>query len=194
MADRVRQEGRERRRTYRGGMSTDKAPIIIRLRRAIGEALQQPDLVVRPASQLELAIATFAPSTVVKGYRISDYPFPGCRYVSVRDGHVYHVKGASDDGEKIIAYRQGFLTSLLTHKAGLGVSIGDEGWMGSVMIMYSLKHLEFKMKGAVLESINAERATRQSYPLKRAGAFVEFLRRKAVRWPLVQNMVALFVR
>ncbi|MCA8197336.1 hypothetical protein [Burkholderia vietnamiensis] len=190
MADRVR----KRRRSARGGMSGDKAPIFMRLRKAIGEALQQPDLQVRQVSQLELAIGTFAPSTVLKGYRVSDYPFPMCRYVSVRDGHVYHVRGATDDGEQILAYRQGFLTSLFSARGGIAVGINEEGWMGSVMIMYSMTHMRFDMKGDVLRGLNDEITTRRSYPFKRLGAYLEFMRRRIVTLPAIQNLVALATR
>jgi hypothetical protein len=190
MADRVRSARKRNRRR----MPADQAPISIRLRKLIAEALQQPGLKVRQVSQLELAIGTFAPSTVVKGYVVSDYPFPMCRYVSAADGHVYHVKGPTDDGEEIIAYRQGFLTSLFSSRGGIGVSINDEGWMGARMIMYSLSHMHFDMKGGVLNGINDEWTVRRSYPGKRFGAYVEFLRRQIVRWPLVQNIVALCVR
>lgn len=184
MAARVKQERRRR-------SSQDKAPIFATLRKRIGEALQDPSLEVRQVSQLELAIGTFAPSSVVKGYRLSDYPFPSCRYVSARDGHVYRVKGATESGREILAYRQGFLTSLFTARGGIAVGITADGWMDSVMIMFSQTHMQFDMKEGVLEGINDSRTTRRAYPLKRVGTFIEFLRRRVVTWPLVQNIVAL---
>lgn len=187
MVDRVK------RGKHRSGdrVSGDKASIFIRLRKAIGEALQQPGLKMRKVSHLELAIGALAPSTILKGYVISDYPFPMCRYVSVRDGHVYHVKGATDDGEQIVAYRQGFLTSLFSNRGGLAVAINEEGWMGSVMIMYSLTHAGFEMEEGVLKGLHDEVTTRRSYPIKRFGVYFMFLRRQIATWSVVQNLVAL---
>jgi hypothetical protein len=187
MADRVK---RGKRRSG-GRVPADKAPIFINLRKAIGEALQQPGLKMRKVSHLEMAIGALAPSTIVKGNVISDYPFPMCRYVSARDGHVYHVKGATEDGEQIEAYRQGFLTSLFTSRGGIAVGISEEGWMGSVMIMYSLTHAHFEMDKGVLQGVRDELTTHRVYPIKRFGVYLTFLRRRIATWPVVQNLVAL---
>ena len=111
--------------------------------------------------------------------------------MSARDGHVYRVKGATESGREILAYRQGFLTSLFTARGGIAVGITADGWMDSVMIMFSQTHMQFDMKEGVLEGINDSRTTRRAYPLKRVGTFIEFLRRRVVTWPLVQNIVAL---
>ncbi|TKC90176.1 hypothetical protein FAZ69_08495 [Trinickia terrae] len=174
-----------------GRAPADKAPIFIRLRKAIGEALQQPGLTVRKVSHLELAIGALAPSTILKGCVISDYPFPMCRYVSARDGHVYHVKGPTEDGEQIVAYRQGFLTSLFTSRGGIAVAISEEGWMGSVMILYSLMHAHFEMDKGALQDVHDEWTTRRSYPIKRFRVYLAFMRRRIATWPVVQNLVAL---
>ena len=175
-------------------VSVDKAQIFAILRKRIGEALQDPGLKVRPASQLELAISTFAPSTVLSGYRLSDYPFPKSRYVSAKDGHVYIVARATDDGKELVAYRLGFLQSVFTHRGGLAVSITADAWMEHAMIMYSISHEHFDMRGGLIQGIADDATTRRSYPLKKAGVYFEFIRRQVVRWPLVQNIIALTTR
>ena len=187
MADRVKSG----KRRAGGRVPADKAPIFISLRKAIGEALQQPGLRMRKISHLEMAIGALAPSTIVKGNVISDYPFPMCRYVSARDGHVYHVKGATEDGEQIEAYRQGFLSSLFTNRGGIAVGISEEGWMGSIMIMYSLTHAHFEMEKDVLQGVQDEWTVRRSFPVKRLGVYLTFIRRRLATWPLAQNLVAL---
>lgn len=147
------------------------------LRKRIAEELQKPGLEVKPASQLELAIGTFAPSEMVKGFTISDYPFIGSRYLSVRDGHVYIVAGTTDDGRQVMAYRMGFLQSVLTSQGGLAVGISEDGWMDSVMIMYTLYHASFVMKKGVLEDVNDELSSRRTFPIKKCRAYWAFLRR-----------------
>jgi hypothetical protein len=155
------------------------------LRKRIAEALQQPDLKVRPASQLELAIGTFAPSEMVEGFSISDYPFIGSRYISARDGHVYIVAGATDSGKEVMAYRMGFIQSCFTHRGGIAVGITEDGWMGARMIMYSLYHAAFSMKDGQLQDVNDEVSTRRSYPMKKSKVYWLFL---GNRFPVLNKL------
>jgi len=147
------------------------------LRKRIAEALRADGLEVAEVSQLELAIGTFVPSNVVKGFKISDYPFIHARYVSCRDGHVYVVAGATDSGDQILAYRIGFLTSIFTTKGGAAVGITEDGWMNSDMILFSLQHAHFEMEGGQIEGVNGDRFTRRAYPIKKVRAYGEFLKR-----------------
>ncbi|WP_334043598.1 hypothetical protein [Burkholderia ambifaria] len=168
-------------RVHRKKASTpnDRNRVFDHIRKRIGEELQRPDLRVRPSSQLELAISTFAPSQVLIGFEVSDYPFFDARYVSVRDGHVYIVKGSTDDGEQIVAYRLNFIQSIMTTQGGIGVAITPDGWMESTMVMYSLTHEHFEMKGGVLQGINDQMLERRSYPFKKAHAYWAYWMRRA---------------
>ncbi|MDM8356615.1 hypothetical protein [Pandoraea communis] len=148
------------------------APVFNEIRARIGVALSDPGLKVRPASQLELAISTFAPSHVVKGLKFSDYPFIGARYVSVRDGHVYVVAGATRGGQEIEAYRMPFAASMFTMSGGFAVAITAEGWMASRMIVYSLTHERLVMQGGEFERIDEKTLTRRSYPAKKMKAYI----------------------
>ncbi|CAE6822696.1 hypothetical protein R70006_06281 [Paraburkholderia domus] len=171
---------------------TDKNRVFDVIRKRIGEALQRPGLRVRPSSQLELAIATFAPSHVVIGFEISDYPFIGCRYVSVRDGHVYIVAGSTDDGMQVKAYRLNFIQSVFTTDGGIAVGITPDGWMESVMVMYSQSHEHFEMEGGVLKGVNHNIIERRSYPVKKAHVYLTHWTRRArarlVRMPVVGRL------
>ncbi|KVV07421.1 hypothetical protein [Burkholderia ubonensis] len=174
---------------------TDKNRVFDQIRKRIGEELQRSDLRVRPASQLELAISTFAPSQVLIGFEVSDYPFLDARYVSVRDGHVYIVKGSTDDGEEIVAYRLNFVQSIMTTRGGIAVSITPDGWMDSTMVMFSLTHERFEMKGGVLEGINDQSLERRSYPIKKAHAYwAHWMRRARMRLVLLPLIGPLFAR
>lgn len=164
------------KRRGRGGHG-DRQVIFNLLRKRIAEELKVDGLDVKQVSQLELAIGTFVPSEVVKGFRISDYPFIGARYVSLRDGHVYIVAGATDDGLQIMAYRLGFLQSALTLKGGQAVGITEDGWMDSGMILYSLEHAHFAMKAGVIQGVDESRVTRRTYPIKKWKVYWQFLRR-----------------
>lgn len=155
----------------------DKQLIFNVLRKRIAEELRQDGLDVQQVSQLELAIGTFVPSEVVKGFKISDYPFIGARYVSQRDGHVYIVAGATDDGSQVMAYRLGFLQSVLTTKGGMAVGISEDGWMDSVMILYSLQHAHFDMRRGTIQGVNDERVTRRTYPAKKLKVYWRFLKK-----------------
>ncbi|ODP35098.1 hypothetical protein A9762_12100 [Pandoraea sp. ISTKB] len=148
------------------------APVFNEIRARIGVALSDPDLKVRPASQLELAISTFAPSHVVKGLKFSDYPFIGARYVSVRDGHVYVVAGATRGGREIEAYRMPFAASMFTMSGGFAVAITTDAWMDSRMIVYSLTHERLVMRDGEFERIDEDKLTRRSYPVKKLKAYI----------------------
>ncbi|ABO60191.1 hypothetical protein LA345_36830 (plasmid) [Burkholderia vietnamiensis] len=184
-------------RVHRKKASTpnDRNRVFDHIRKRIGEELQRPDLRVRPSSQLELAISTFAPSQVLIGFEVSDYPFFDARYVSVRDGHVYIVKGSTDDGEQIVAYRLNFIQSIMTTQGGIGVAITPDGWMESTMVMYSLTHEHFEMKGGVLQGINDQMLERRSYPIKKAHAYwAHWTRRGRARLTALPMIGKLFER
>ncbi|MBR8428970.1 hypothetical protein [Burkholderia cenocepacia] len=168
-----------RARQKKAGTPADRNRVFDHIRKRIGEELQRPDLRVRPSSQLELAISTFAPSQVLIGFEVSDYPFLGARYVSVRDGHVYIVKCSTDDGEQIVAYRLNFIQSIMTTQGGIAVAITPDGWMDSTMVMYSLTHEHFEMEGGVLQGINDQMLERRSYPIKKAHAYWAHWMRRA---------------
>lgn len=130
-------------------------------------------------SPLEYAIGTFAPSEMMKAFRISDYPFIGSRYVSLRDGHVYIVAGATDDGQQIIAYRLGFWRSGLTSRGGIAVAVTDDAWIDSVMILFSLYHAGFDMNAKrELVQVHDELSTRRSFPVKKLRAYFCYLKRR----------------
>jgi hypothetical protein len=147
------------------------------IRGRIALSLQQEGLRVRPASQLELAIGTFAPSSILEDLVVSDYPFPGSRYVSVRDGHVYIVVGPTDDGTEVLAYRLGFLHSIFSIKGGAAVGVTPDGWMDSVMVMYSMSHARWGVSNGVIEDVDANHLVRRSYFLKKVRAFGAHFRR-----------------
>jgi len=147
------------------------------IRGRIAQALQLEGLRVRPSSQLELAIGTFAPSSILEDFVVSDYPFPGSRYVSVRDGHVYIVVGPTDDGTQVMAYRLGFLHSIFSLKGGDAVGLTPDGWMDSVMVMFSMSHASWSVAEGVIENVDANHLVRRSYFFKKARAFGAHLRR-----------------
>lgn len=148
------------------------------LRGQIAEALQSPDLNIKQASSLELAIGTFAPSELMEEFVISDYPFIGSRYISKLDGFVYIVAGATDDGMSILAYRLGFIQSAITHRGGDAVAITADAWMKGTMILYMLYHASFEMNGGEINSVNQDLSIRRSYPIKKARVFKEFVQAK----------------
>lgn len=154
-----------------------KSIVFDMIRKMIAQELQRPDLQVRAASQLELAISTFAPSTLVKGFRVTDYPFIGARYMSVEDGHAYIVAGTTDDGLQVMAYRLGFLRSMVTTRGGIAVGITAEAWMRSKMNMYSLHHASMQMIDGTVENINSELTTRRTFPGQKWAAYREYLKR-----------------
>lgn len=158
----------------------DTAKVFNMLRKRIAMELQRDDLVVRGGkSSLEMAIGTFVPSEMLTKFQISDYPFIGARYVSLRDGHVYIVFGATDDGNEVVAYRLGFWASNLYSKGGMAVSVTEDAWMQSCMIMFSLTHAGFALNGSGrLVGVNMEIESRRSYPFKKARAYGVYLQRK----------------
>lgn len=145
------------------------------IRARVGELLQAPDLQVARVSQLELAIGTFAPSWILKGARISDYPFVEGRYVSLTDGHVYMVHGGMHDREAVLAYRLGFWRSCFTHRGGEAVALTAEGWLAHVMHVYSLNHASFQIDGGAIDHIDGERTTRRAYPGRKFHAYLRYL-------------------
>lgn len=156
------------------------ADIFLLLRKRIAEALREDGIEVNEGvSSLQLAIGTFAPSEVLKRFQVSDFPFIGSRYVSVHDGHVYIVAGATDEGDQVLAYRQGFIRSMFTHRGGMAVGISEDGWMESGMVMFSLNHASFErnMVGE-LTGIDDESPTRRTYPVKKLKAYLESWKRK----------------
>ncbi len=167
---------KSRNRAFRRSAEGQKVRIFDEIRVEIGKALQRPNLKVRAASSLELAIGTFAPSELIDGFEMSDYPFLGARYVSLRDGHVYIVVGATEDGGSIKAYRLHFLRSIFTTTGGIAVGITCEGWMQSVMVMYSLTHEHFEMADGVLSGVSDTTTDRRSYPLKKVRVYLAHLR------------------
>jgi hypothetical protein len=181
MAARYRQQRRETK--------ADINKVFNVLRGRIGEELQRPGLRTRAAPGLELSIATFAPSHITIGFVMSDYPFIGARYVSVRDGHVYIVAGATDDGEQVKAYRLNFWQSKASVMGGIAVGLTPDGWMDSIMIVFSASHEKFEMEDGMLKSVRHDVIERRSYPFKKAHAYCAFLGHRAraalVRVPLV---------
>lgn len=158
------------------------ADIFLMLRKRIAEALREDGIEVNEgASQLELAIGTFAPSEVLKRFQISDFPFIGSRYMSIRDGHVYIVYGATDKGDQVMAYRLGFMRSIFTHRGGMAVAITEDAWMDSRMVMFSLNHASFQFGAdGTLDGVDDEAPTRRSYPIKKLKAYWESLKRRFV--------------
>lgn len=158
----------------------EPADIFLRLRKRIAEALRAEGIEPKPGvSGLQFAIGTFAPSEILKRFQLSDYPFIGARYVSLRDGHVYIVVDATETGDEVLAYRLGFWRSSVTHRGGMAVSISENGWMDSRMGMYSLTHASFSMgSDGGLEGIDADMSTRRSYPIKKLKAYLEWWKRK----------------
>lgn len=169
-----------RTKTKKQGQKAQSADIFLLLRKRIAEALREDGIEVNSGvSSLQLAIGTFAPSEVLKRFQVSDFPFIGSRYVSVRDGHVYIVAGATDEGDQVLAYRIGFFRSMFTHRGGIAVGISEDGWMGSCMVMFSLNHANFDWNRAgELVGIDDEAPTRRSYPIKKLKAYLECWRRK----------------
>lgn len=160
------------------------ADIFLLLRKRIAEALREDGIEVNEGvSSLQLAIGTFAPSEVLKRFQVSDFPFIGSRYVSVRDGHVYIVAGATEEGDQVLAYRQGFIRSMFTHRGGMAVAISEDGWMSSCMVMFSLNHASFE-RNAVgeLTSIDDEVTTRRTYPIKKLKAYLESWKTRIRDW------------
>lgn len=154
--------------------------IFLVLRKRIAESLRADGIEVQEnVSPLALAIGTFAPSEVLKGFVVSDFPFIGSRYVSIRDGHVYIVAGATDDGGEVMAYRLSFFRSIFTHRGGIAVGVSEDGWMKSGMVMFSLNHASFDQnRVGELIGIDDERATRRSYPIKKLKAYMESWKRR----------------
>lgn len=161
------------------GRSAVEPGVFLRIRCRIAEALRADGIEVREdASPLELTIGTFAPSSILKRFQVSDFPFIGSRYLSVRDGHVYVVAGTTDDGSQVMAYRLGFFRSAMTTRGGIAVGITEEAWLESCMVMFSLQHASFEMsaKGELLD-IYDEAPTRRTYPVKKTKAFLAYLTR-----------------
>jgi len=128
-------------------------------------------------SSLEYAIGTFAPSEMMKDFRISDYPFIGARYLSIRDGHVYIVAGMTSRDQKVLAYRQGFLISCLTHRGGMAVGITSEAWLSGTMIMFSVSHAVMDLNShGELAQVRAELETRRTFPGKKFRAWRCYLK------------------
>jgi hypothetical protein len=177
MADKVRREPK----------AQNKDEIFMRIRKRMAERLADPGLKGREhVSPLEAAIGTFAPSEYLAGFVMSDYPFIGSRYLSVVDGHVYIVAGATDDGQQVMAYRLGFVQSNFTHRGGIAVGITEDAWMDSLMIMFSLEHAAFNMVAGQLEEINSEYTSRRTFPIKKAKAFFAYLKKEyfsQLSWP-----------
>ena len=161
-----------------GRVHHDKDRIFRQLRQRIAEELKADGLDVKPVSQLELAIGTFVPSEIVAGFGISDYPFIGARYVSIRDSHIYIVAGSTDDGSEVLAYRLGYLQSTLSVRGGHAVGISADGWMQSRMILYSLQHAHFGMADGVIQSVNDEQITRRTFPEKKWSAYKHSIKKR----------------
>lgn len=173
-------EDKRNRAERRSDETVRPVDIFLLLRKRIAEALREDGIEVNEGvSSLQLAIGTFAPSEVLKRFQVSDFPFIGSRYVSVRDGHVYIVAGATDEGSEVMAYRMGFFRSMFTYRGGLAVGITEDGWMKSCMVMFSLNHASFErnMEGE-LTGIDDEVPTRRSYPLKKLKTYIESWKRK----------------
>lgn len=160
----------------------EKNLIFAILRGQIAEALQSPDLKIKQASSLELAIGTFAPSELMEEFVISDYPFIGSRYISKLDGCVYIVAGATDDGMSILAYRLGFIQSTITHRGGDAVAITADAWMKGIMILYMLYHASFEMDNGEIKSVNQDVSIRRSYPIKKTRVFKKFIQAKVTAY------------
>lgn len=158
---------------------TRPADIFLLLRKRIAEALRADGIEVNTGvSSLQLAIGTFAPSEVLKGFQVSDFPFIGSRYVSIDDGHVYIVAGATDAGDQVMAYRLGFFRSIFTHRGGMAVGVTEDAWMRSCMVMFSLNHASFGWKDGELAGVNDEEPTRRSFPVKKMKAYLESWKRR----------------
>jgi len=158
---------------------TANGKVFERIRIGIAQQLEKcRDLDMRKVgSSLEYAIGTFAPSEMMKEFHVSDYPFIGSRYVSVLDGHVYIVAGSTDKDHLVLAYRQGFFHSCITHRTGLAVGITSEAWLAGVMILYSLDHAAMSMNAKrELVRINAEKTARRVFPLKKLRAYACYLK------------------
>jgi len=182
-----------RNRAFRRSEEGQKTRIFDEIRVELGKALQRPNLRVRAGSSMELAIGTFAPSEIVDGFEMSDYPFIGARYVSVRDGHVYIVVGATDDGGSIKAYRLHFVQSIFTNTGGIAVGLTCEGWMDSVMVMYSLTNAHFEMKGGEIQGVSDTVTDRRTYPIKKTRIFLAHLgrglRTLLCRHPVIARLI-----
>ena len=166
----------------RGKADTQRIFNVIRAR--IAERLQAPGLKVARVSQLELSAGTFAPSWILNGARISDYPFVEGRYVSLADGHVYIVYGGMTDREAVLAYRLGFWRSIFTTRGGDAVAIREDGWLDAVMHVYSLNHASFQLSGGMIDEIDGERTTRRAYLDRKAQAYFRYL--SDTLWPCQQ--------
>lgn len=182
-----------RNRAFRRSPEGQKTRIFDEIRVEIGKALQRPNLKVRAGSSMELAIGTFAPSEIIDGFEMSDYPFIGARYVSVRDGHVYIVAGATDDGGSIKAYRLHFVRSIFTNTGGIAVGLTCQGWMDSVMVMYSLTNAHFEMEGGEIQGVSDTVTDRRAYPIKKTRIFLAHLalamRTSLCRIPMIARIV-----
>lgn len=165
------------------GQARAKEQIFLRVRQRIAEALSAEGIDVRKdVGMLEMAIGTFAPSAILTRFQVSDYPFIGARYVSLRDGGVYIVAGATDDAKAILAYRLGFLRSAITHRGGLAVGITEDGWMDSGMVLFSLIHAGFEQSAAGdLTGIDDDAPTRRTFPLKKLKAYGVYWKRRLTR-------------
>lgn len=159
------------------GASTD---VFLRVRGRIAEALSGQGVEIREGvGAMEMAIGTFSPSSILKRFLVSDFPFIGARYVSLRDGGVYIVAGATDDASDLLAYRLGFIRSIFTHRGGQAVAISEDGWMGANMVLFSLLHAGFETNsGRELVAVHDEAQTRRSYPIKKLKAYVEYWKRR----------------
>lgn len=154
--------------------------ILTRLRVRIAVELEKNTGHLRQnITNLEMCIGSHAPSVLLKGFPLSDYPFVGCRYMSVEDGHVYVVAGETEDENGVLAYRIGFIRSIFTSQGGIAVGITEDAWMRSKMIMFSITYasLSFDDKGLV-KHVDGDRDTRRVYPIKKAHVYLKFLLNK----------------
>lgn len=171
----------------------------------IGRVLEEQTHEMRAVnSNIEMAVASYAPSLLTRDIVVSDYPFAEARYVSATDGHVYVVFGETDDRQQIVAYRQGFWRSFVGHRGGLAVGISAEGWMASFMVLYSINYAymrfgadsggrqhrgRFRISdehvpdgGELIQEIDAGRTSRQGLIDQRFRAYRVFLRSVVRRW------------
>lgn len=104
-----------------------------------------------PLDLVDLNTAAFAPSRLTNGFRVSDYPFPGARYLSVVDGHCYHVVGLTPDKSSVLAYRFGVRGQWIGRKTGIAVAISPEGWIHARLVLYQINTVGMKLERGVIQ-------------------------------------------
>lgn len=104
-----------------------------------------------PLDLVDLNTAAFAPSRLTNGFKVSDYPFPGARYLSVVDGHCYHVVGLTPDKSSVLAYRFGVRGQWIGRRTGMAVAISPEGWVGARLVLYQINTVGMKLERGVIQ-------------------------------------------